>query len=143
MSGNNIMNMKLLIFLFTLLLSAPTFAARTVTLYEVSAPSTVLTLTVDSIDFRQDLTRLYGKLTGRPHTSHRVDAATILSGKSSFAANDIDGVDFKRYFQWEDDGCIPVEIDFPAMRPFKAATIQLDTPRGNSLTSVRKSASRK
>ena len=102
-----------------------------------STTDPVLAVTVDSIDFRTDLTRVYGKLVGRPHTSHRVDEATLLTGKSSFKADDIDGVDFKRYFQWEDEGEILIEIDFPKMKRFNAAQLIVVTPRGESVTSVR------
>ena len=69
----------------------------------------------DSVDFRSDLVRLYGRLTGTPHTSHRIDSVSVEYPVSK-AASDIDGVDMKRWFQWEDDGAIPVEIDFPAMK---------------------------
>lgn len=31
-----------------------------------------INLVVDSIDFRDDLTRLYGRLIGRPHTSQKI-----------------------------------------------------------------------
>lgn len=53
-------------------------------------------------------------LLGVSHTSSRIDSVKILlhDGRS-YKATDIDGVDFERYFQWEDDGSIPVEIDFP------------------------------
>lgn len=132
--------MKLLATLIALTLSLPVFAAKTVVPFETLTPSSVLTLSVDSIDFRPDLTRLYGKLIGRPHTSHRVDAAVMLSGKSVLTSDDIDGVDFKRYFQWEDEGIIPVEIDFPAVKKFSAATVELDTPRGKSITRIKKAS---
>lgn len=124
------------------MLSLPALAAKTVVPFETVTPSAVLTLSVDSIDFRPDLTRLYGKLIGRPHTSHRVDAAVMLSGKSVLTSDDIDGVDYKRYFQWEDDGTIPVEIDFPAVKNFSAATVELDTPRGKSITRIKKSSAK-
>lgn len=99
-----------------------------------TVPSGALTLTVDSIDFRRDLTRVYGKLRGRPHTSQRIDAATM----QGHAATDIDGVDFRRYFQWEDDGLIPVELDFPAMKPASAVTVVLTTVRGQAKSAATK-----
>lgn len=89
-----------------------------------------LTLVVDRMDYRSDLTRLYGRLVGRPHTSCRVDAVSLTAGKRVYTATDIDGVDFKRWFQWEDEGEIPVEIDFPKMKRKKAFTLMVDTPRG-------------
>lgn len=118
-------------------LLAVTFAIGAKVVRTTSTTDPVLAVTVDSIDFRPDLTRVYGKLIGRPHTSNRVDDATLLSGKKSLKANDIDGVDFKRYFQWEDEGEIVVEIDFPATKRFNAAQLVITTPRGESVTSVK------
>ena len=118
-------------------LLAVTFAIGAKVVRTTSTTDPVLAVTVDSIDFRPDLTRVYGKLTGRPHTSCRVDDATLLSGKKSLKANDIDGVDFKRYFQWEDEGEIVVEIDFPATKRFNVAQLVITTPRGESVTSVK------
>lgn len=103
-----------------------------------STTDPVLAVVVDSVDFRSDLTRVYGRLVGRPHTSGRVDTASLLSGKSSWDATDIDGIDFKRYFQWEDDGEISVEIDFPAMKPLKTARLALMTARGKSVTTIKR-----
>lgn len=82
----------------------------------------------DSIDFRTDLTRVYGKLVGKPHTSNRIDAVQLRGSKA--IADDIDGVDMKRWFQWEDDGIIPVEIDFPAMKFRSSVEMEVTTPRG-------------
>lgn len=89
-----------------------------------------LTLVVDSVDFRSDLTRIYGRFLGRPHTSQRVDALELDVNGKKMRASDIDGVDFKRWFQWEDDGVIPVEIDFPSMSRFESGTLRITTPRG-------------
>ena len=58
------------------------------------------------------IVRIKGKLVGRPHTSDRIDGASLTINGRKYAATDIDGVDFERYFQWEDDGVIPIEIDF-------------------------------
>lgn len=118
-------------------IAAVVFAVGAKVVRTTSTTDPVLAVTVDSIDFRTDLTRVYGKLVGRPHTSHRVDEATLLTGKTSFKADDIDGVDFKRYFQWEDEGEILIEIDFPKMKRFNAAQLILVTPRGESVTSVK------
>lgn len=111
-------------------------APRTVKYTSTTDP--VMAVVVDSVDYRSDLTRVYGKFVGRPHISGRVDAASLLSGKRSLSATDIDGVDFKRYFQWEDDGEIPVEIDFPAVKPLKAAQLILTTTRGESVTTIKR-----
>lgn len=89
-----------------------------------------LRLTVEKIDFRKDLTRVYCTLTGRPHTSHRVDNVSLSAGKLVMAATDIDGVEMKRYFQFEDEGTIALEIDFPATHSFKRGSITLVTADG-------------
>lgn len=64
------------------------------------------------------IVRVKGDLKGIPHTSSRIDAAVLVVGTQTFTAQDIDGVDFERYFQWEDEGVIPLEIDFvvPALK---------------------------
>lgn len=89
-----------------------------------------INLVVDSIDFRDDLTRLYGRLIGRPHTSQKIVKMEMRLSSGTFEATDIDGIDFNRWFQWEDDGTIPVEIDFKAMSPVKSGTLIMETARG-------------
>lgn len=93
-------------------------------------PGQHITVTVDSIDYRDDLTRVYGKLIGTPHTSQRIDAVTIRTSDKSYDADDIDGVDFMRWFQWEDEGIIPIEIDFAPMSPLNRANLVIVTARG-------------
>ncbi|MCX4258773.1 MAG: hypothetical protein OSJ34_03520 [Muribaculaceae bacterium] len=65
------------------------------------------------------VTRVCCTLTGNPNTSSRVDSCTLILGGQAYGSLDIDGVDFKRYFQWEEDGQIPVEVDFPRHTGFK------------------------
>lgn len=100
-----------------------------------SATSTgSLTFLADSVDFRPDLTRVYGRLSGRPHTSNRIDFIYVRPASGTQGeSTDIDGVDMKRWFQWEDDGIIPVEIDFPAMSPQSGMVITVEGPRGESV----------
>lgn len=123
-------------FITAAMIAASLIASAKVTRGYESHPEVAnsLMLRVDSIDYRSDLTRVYSTLEGRPHTSNRIDKATFAGQQ----ATDIEGVDFQRYFQWEDDGQIPVEIDFPAMRRAEKATLTLDTPRGQSVIFVRK-----
>lgn len=106
--------------------------AETMTGYNVNTVAVPLNdgygLTVESIEFRNDLTRVNCKLKGRPNTSHRIDSAS-LGGKS---ATDIDGVDFNRYFQFEEDGVIPLSIDFPRMKPQKKLTLSLNGINGRA-----------
>ncbi len=51
-------------------------------------------------------------------------------GNEAFKAEDIDGIDFERWFQWEDDGVISIEVDFKAMKPVKSGTLIIETARG-------------
>ena len=98
-----------------------------------------ITFRVTSIDYRPDLTRVYGTLVGRPHTSERIDELTIMTpGGKVISSTDIDGVDMKRWFQWEDDGAIEVEIDFPAMKQLKSFTIISKGPKGESRAVITK-----
>lgn len=96
-----------------------------------------LSFSVDSIDYRPDLTRVYGKLQGRPHTSNRIDDVKVITITESCSSTDIDGVDFRRYFQWEDDGVIPIEIDFPAMKSGQGVQLIFNTPYGQSQTTAK------
>lgn len=123
--------------IFFLVLAVFMAQARVEHNYETSAAQHI-TLRVDSIDFRSDLTRLYGKLVGRPHTSQRVDAVTLNVGSKQYRSTDIDGVDFNRWFQWEDDGVIPVEIDFDKMPKFNKGYMVIETPRGVDRISITK-----
>lgn len=69
---------------------------------------------------------------GVSHTSSRIDSAKVmLHDGGVYAASDIDGVDFGRYFQWEDEGLIPVELDFPRTGAYTAEdTLALYTVHG-------------
>lgn len=87
---------------------------------------------IDSVEWRSDLTRVYCRIVGMPHTSDRIDGVTLVSGKRTFRANDIDGVDFRRYFQWEEEGSINLEIDFPAVpTPHEYISITVNTIHGD------------
>lgn len=124
----NLFNLTVLALI--LLSAACSAGARTTVRRHITAKTTGAPLFLaDSIAYRPDLTRLYGRISGQPHTSGRIDSIRI-SAPAIAPATDIDGVDFKRWFQWEDDGMIPLEIDFPAMRPAAKLTIQVITSRG-------------
>lgn len=61
-----------------------------------------------------EVTRFGVDLISIPHTSSRIDSAQIRRMNGDICvATDIDGVDFNRYFQWEDEGTISIEVDFP------------------------------
>lgn len=104
----------------------------------VSSTDGPLTFTVDSVDCRKELTRIYGRLEGRPHTSSRIDAVTLVTDKTPLReCTDMDGVDFNRYFQWEDDGTINVELDFGPVRNGESGQLTFTTPLGKSVTDWR------
>lgn len=98
-----------------------------------------ITFVVESVDYRPDLTRVSGKLKGMPHTSERIDSLVLItpSGRQ-YRMTDIDGVDLKRWFQWEDDGLIDVEIDFPVIKEINSFTLQSSGPKGISRTKITK-----
>ncbi len=90
-----------------------------------------MTLSVDSIDCRQDLTRMYARLWGNPNTAHRIDSLQLSAGPVLLEATDIDGVDMERWFQWEEDGVIAIEIDFGPVRELpRKMTLRAVTPKG-------------
>lgn len=118
-------------------------SARTVKDYTTSGQPTAnrLILTVDSIDFRKDLTRVYGKITGRPNTSDRFDRITLVKPDGVMVeSTDIDGVDMERWFQWEEDGRINLEIDFPAMKATDKLIINTFSPKGDGNWTVSREA---
>lgn len=108
------MNKQLIAIIFFALIGVISTNARVVKGYK-SKSTGVNALVVDSIDFRKGLTRVYGKLKGKPHTSDRIDKITLKGSinPKGCEMTDIDGIDAKRWYQWEDSGEIAVEIDFP------------------------------
>lgn len=115
--------------------------AKVVRDYVSASADNALSFQVDSIDYRQNLTRVYGKLIGRPHTSNRIDEVSLTGNSVAVTSTDIDGIDFQRYFQWEDDGLIPIEIDFPNVKQLNEVQILFMTAHGPSTTTVKKKSS--
>lgn len=113
--------------------------AQNVANYTVTASATSpIRFSVTKVEYRKDLTRVYGRLIGKPHTAARIDEISItLKNGKTLKATDIDGIDLKRWFQWEDEGVVEVEIDFPPMKKQKGFTITATTPRGDSVWTVK------
>ena len=89
------------------------------------------------------VSRIACTLTGVPNTGHRIDGATLIVGKERLTASDIDGIDFKRYFQFEEEGEIEIEIDFPRRRRFSPNDrIELTTPAGTISAPLGKASTR-
>ena len=127
-------------------------AANGRTLYDYAAipmqgSNMPFTFTVDSIEMRSDVARIYGHIYGTPHTSARIDGFFIKPSARAVPpgtkiieeeATDIDGFEFTHRFQWEDNGDIPVEIDF---NPFPEADVyfmRITHPNGFYGLSLRK-----
>ena len=125
-------------------LPASKAVAQTVSSYEVAKTLGSIGLRISKIEYRKDLTRIYGEIMGRPHTAARIDEMSIkLSSGQTLLWTDIDGFDAKRYFQWEDDGRIRIEIDFPPMKPQSIFTIKASGPKGEFLWTIKKLKKRK
>lgn len=78
------------------------------------------------------VSRIEVYLLSTPSTSSRIDSVTLVNNNRRFTASDIDGVDFNRYFQWEDNGEILVEVDFPKQQKFgKDASVIFHTVYGD------------
>lgn len=90
----------------------------------------VFTLVIDSIDYRPDLTRVYCHINGTPNTAQRIDAVTLTNATRALAATDIDGVEMKHYFQFEEDGTLALEIDFAPTSVIRRGSISFVTPLG-------------
>ena len=133
----------ILVLLLAVGIGLPTLSAQTVTDYQSQTVSGAVGFRITKVEFRDDLTRVYGELIGKPHTAARIDeiTLTIAPGKS-YGWADIDGIDANRYFQWEDEGRIAVEIDFPAMKRPASFTLRAVGPAGESLWSVKSSLSK-
>lgn len=96
-------------------------------------PRHYMKVTVDKIDNSNSdgVSRVSCTLVGVPHTSSRIDSVTAVVAGKRVKATDIDGVDFNRYFQWEDEGAIPVDVDIAKSMKFtKNDTIKFHTVHG-------------
>lgn len=92
------------------------------------------------VNYKEDVTRVELSILGMPHTSCRIDSVslTLPSGKE-IKATDIDPIDFERYFQWEDEGNIDLEIDFPAgTRLKKGSVMKFATSKGEVTYTIKK-----
>lgn len=85
---------------------------------------------VDSIMCRGDVTRLYGSIQSKPNTSGCINAVMLRNADTALPAVDTDGFDLEHRFQWEEDGTLPIELDFGAMRPSRELTIDFITDKG-------------
>lgn len=87
-----------------------------------------ISVDIERIEFRDDITRIYCTFVALPHTAHRIDAVTL----SGVAATDMDGADLGRYFQTEDSGRVKLEIDFPPVKFASEAELVIKTVIGET-----------
>lgn len=92
----------------------------------------------DKVAKTDDGIRVSVCLIGIPHTSQRIDSVDLKVDKKIYPATDIDGVDFKRYFQFEDEGVITIEVDFPFKGTLpKNSTLLFHTVKGDIVSPAR------
>lgn len=120
-----------------ILLPQFSLAQKKVDNYQIVKTVGSIGLRISKIEYRQDLTRIYGELIGKPHTAARIDEIVLLSAGRTFKWTDIDGFDAMRYFQWEDDGRIAIEIDFPPMKPLTVFELRASGPNNENLWTVK------
>ena len=122
-------------YIYIIILTACAVLATGVEAKVIRSPKHVSTPTgyirIDSVDYRATLTRVYGAVLGRPHTSMRIDNIIMLERGKEFPATDIDGIDFKRWFQFEENGMIPIEIDFKKMRLGSSINFNIKSTKGD------------
>jgi len=119
---------------FSMLIMALTVIAQSKGTVNNTKPSHFMKVKVDKIDNSNSdcVSRVRCTLTGIPHTSSRIDSVTATVGGQILKATDIDGVDFGRYFQWEDEGAVHVDVDLNLTRSFTT----LDTIRFHTIHGV-------
>lgn len=92
----------------------------------------------DNVKKTDDGIRISLCLIGIPHTSQRIDSIDLKVGERQYPANDIDGVEFKKYFQFEDEGVITIEVDFPFKSTLpKNAALVFHTVKGDIVSPAR------
>lgn len=123
--------LKLALALFT-----ASFGLLTVGQFEATAQVNQLDAEINIIPDKyiktDDGIRITLCLVGIPHTSQRIDSIDLVIGQKVVPATDIDGVDFERYFQFEDEGVQTIEVDFPSKEALpKSATLIFHTVKGD------------
>lgn len=117
-------------------------AATTVTAPEATAQvnqmDAEMNIIPDKIAKTDEGIRISLCLVGIPHTSQRIDGIDLVMGSKLVKATDIDGVDFERYFQFEDTGVQTIEVDFPFSGALpKTAKLVFHTANGDITSPAR------
>ena len=111
---------KFISILFIASLSATAASAQCLPNPKFVKPRAQATAVVTGINNtnNQGVTRVAFDLVSAPNTSSRIDSVALVNGPHRHLASDIDGVDFSRYFQWEEEGVLKIETDFPRTHKF-------------------------
>jgi len=131
--------MKAIRFATILLLAA---AGCPITAFDATAQVNQVDADINIIPDKMEKTdegaRISVCIVGIPHTSQRIDGIDLVMGNKLVKATDIDGVDFERYFQFEDSGVQIVEIDFPFKGTIpKTAKLIFHTVKGDITSPAR------
>lgn len=101
--------MKALKLATMILFLAATFTATA----QVNQPDADINIIPDKTVKTDNGIRITVCLVGIPHTSQQIDGIDLVIGSKLVKATDIDGIEFERYFQFEDEGVQLIEVDFP------------------------------
>ena len=108
---------------------------------QLTQPRHFMKIVVDRIDNNNSdhVSRVSCTVIGVPHTSSRVDSVTAVIKGRVYRSTDIDGIDFGRYFQWEEEGAIPVDVDIVHTRIFSPNdSIRFHTVHGTYASPLKK-----
>lgn len=98
----------------------------------VSKLDTRLNIVPDKSKKTDEGIRLTMCVMGMPHTAQRIDSVDLHVAGKVYKANDIDPIEFEKYFQFEDDGLVVLEIDFPFSGELpRDASLTFHTLRGD------------
>lgn len=121
---------RILLAAFALTIANATFSpVATAQVNQINADINIIPDKINKVDTG---IRIQLCIVGIPHTSDRIDGVDLVIGSKVVKATDIDGVDFERYFQFEDAGVLTIEVDFPFKGTVpKTAKLVFHTVRGN------------
>ena len=108
---------------------------------QLTQPRHFMKIVIDRIDNNNSdyVSRVSCTIIGVPHTSSRVDSVTAVIKGRVYRSTDIDGIDFGRYFQWEEEGAIPVDVDIVHTRTFSPNdSIRFHTVHGTYASPLKK-----
>lgn len=108
------------------------FACNTPAVAQVNQLDSEINIIPDKVTPTDTGIRISLCIIGIPHTSQRIDGIDLKVGSKLIKATDIDPIDFERYFQFEDEGVITIEVDFPYSGKLpRTSTLTFHTVKGD------------